>query len=391
MRARAGFVIGTVAAVSVAVAGIGTAATASSRTLPGPDQVGPLRDGPGYHRLQAVEDIGPGDVWAAGFRKQNFQQLLTHYDGRRWRSSTGPYTGLGSSLHSLQSFGPDDVWVVGNAGVPSFIAHWDGAEWTQVPSPSPGAYNNVLTGVSGVAPDDVWAVGESRIDSSGAEVAVADHWDGSTWTQVPTQNPASVQLFYDVDAIAADDVWAVGATNAGGPLVEHWDGSTWSLVDQPVLHGTLVGIVGFAPDDVWAVGHTTQASGGAPFGPLLEHWDGASWSVVQGLSIDSVAELNGLAGTSTNDVWAVGCSLRDVRGGRKTVIEHYDGTTWTRVPSPNPQPYASQCMTAVGTSAPDEAWTIGTYGYNNLGTGLAHTLLAHWNGIDWTWDRRPRA
>ncbi len=151
-----------------------------------------------------------------------------------------------------------------------------------------------------------------------------------------------------------------------------------------------MGVVGFAPDDVWAVGHTTQTTGGGPFGPLLEHWDGTSWSVVQGLDIGTVAELNGLAGTGTNDIWVVGCTLADGRGGRRTVIQHYDGVTWSPVRSPDPQPYASQCLTAVSAQGPDEAWTVGTYGYNNLSTGLAHNLLAHWNGSRWTWDRSPR-
>jgi hypothetical protein len=361
---------------------------ADHRGIPGLDALDPQGTGPGAHRLLAVDDISPSDVWAAGFsyvEAGQHVQLVKHYDGTVWNSRVGPYDGNGSELRDFQSFGASDAWVVGDAFQSSFIGHWDGDRWKQVDSPNPTDFNS-LRGISGAAPDDVWAVGSAFHRDDGTTITVADHWDGHSWTQVPTPNATSSNGLIAVNAISSNDVWAVGTT--GAPLIEHWDGSSWSLVEQPAPAGQLTSVIGFGPDDVWAVGHV----GGYPnqTTPLLEHWDGTAWSVTAGLRMGALGSLYALSGTSSSDIWAVGCTLRNEKYGHETVIEHYDGTRWNRVKSPNPEPYATQCLSGVSASSPTDAWAVGTYSYNDEGYGPTHNLLAHWDGTSWTWDRSPR-
>lgn len=347
--------------------------------------------GPGAHRLLAVEDVSAHDVWAGGFYYPDqgiHSQLVKHYDGRVWNSRLGPSHHDGSELRDFQSFGASDVWVVGNAYRASFIGHWDGLRWRQVPHPHPSDFEQ-LAGVGGVDPDDVWAVGGASNEDF-TRVTVADHWDGLSWTRVATPNATSSNGLMAVHAIAGNDVWAVGGTY-DTPITEHWDGATWSLVDQPAPAGVLTSVVGFASDDVWAAGHmSAYVDGDRQTRPILEHWDGIAWSMVDGLRMGTLGSINALSGTSASDVWAVGCTLRDERYGHLTVIEHYDGTRWTRVDSPNPQPSATQCLFGVSASSPTEAWAVGTYGYNDEDFGSTHNLLAHWDGSTWTWDRSPR-
>jgi hypothetical protein len=358
---------------------------AGDRTATGRGAFDPFGTGPGFHRLQAVADVSPGDVWAVGFRQQPVHQLIKHYDGAAWDSRTGPDDGELGTLRDVQSFGPSDVWVVGFAVQRSFIGHWDGQRWRQVDSPAPAQFDG-LSGISGVAPDDVWAVGAA---SDGRSFPLTDHWDGESWTQVPAPDPGDGVLVA-VHATSTADVWAVGR-DANAPLIEHWDGSAWSLVDQPAPLGELADVIGFTPDDVWAVGQVeTWVDGFQRITPLLEHWDGTAWSLVDAPHMGPLGTLNGLSGTSSRDIWAVGCTLRAERHGHRTVIEHYDGAQWTRVTSPNPAPYATQCLSAVSASSPTEAWAVGTYGYNDQGFGLTHNLLAHWDGTTWKWDRSPR-
>jgi hypothetical protein len=350
----------------------------------GPD---PQGSGPGAHRLLAVVDVSATDVWAAGFyypKGRSHLQLLKHYDGDVWNVRTGPAQTEGSELRDFQSFGGSDVWVVGKNFQASFIGHWDGDRWQQVANPHPSDFEG-LSGLGGASPDDVWAVGSASLPDF-TTVTVADHWDGSTWTRVPTPNATQSNGLAAVYAISSDDVWAVGGGT--GPLIEHWDGAAWSLVDQPAPAGTLTSVIGFAPDDVWAVGHVGRYP--LQTAPLLEHWDGVAWSVVENLHMGALGSLYALSGTSASDIWAVGCTLHDVRFGHLTVIEHYDGTRWTRVKSPNPQPYATQCLFGVSASSPTEAWAVGTYGYNDENFGPTRNLLAHWDGTTWTWDRSPR-
>jgi hypothetical protein len=365
---------------------------AGHRGTPWHDAVDPLGNGPGGHRLLAVEDVSSGDVWAGGFfypQGQSHLQLLKHYDGKVWHSRLGPNKAEGSELRDFESFGSSDVWVVGDAFRSSFIGHWDGNRWRQVDHPNP-ADSDVLSAISGVDSDDVWAVGSAYFSSDFTTITVADHWDGATWTQVPMPNATDNNSLLAVHAITSNDVWAVGRTY-DAPITEHWDGSSWSLVDQSASQGVLTKVIGFAPDDVWAVGYWEHyVNGDRQTNPLMEHWDGAEWSIVDGLHMGDLGALYGLSGTSSHDVWAVGCTLRDERLGHQTVIEHYDGGQWTRVKSPNPQPYATQCLFDVSASSATEAWAVGTYGYNDEDFGLTHNLLAHWDGTSWTWDRSPR-
>ncbi len=86
--------------------------------------------------------------------------------------------------------------------------------------------------------------------------------------------------------------WAVGITlvNLGGgnpssvsPLVEAWNGTTWTLVPMPLPGGEGGGLFDATcvnGSDCWAVGAVVATGSGNPTGTLIEHWNGTSWSVV---------------------------------------------------------------------------------------------------------------
>src|SRR3954451_20005135 len=96
----------------------------------------------------------------------------------------------------------------------------------------------------------------------------------------------------------------------------------------------LYGVTAISPDNAWAVGE--QLMGGTDK-PLIEHWNGSSWSVVPSPTPVGAlySRLKSVDAVSANNVWAVGdLGLR--RGVERTLIEHWNGTSWHRVPSPNP-------------------------------------------------------
>ena len=80
--------------------------------------------------------------------------------------------------------------------------------------------------------------------------------------------------------IAPGDMWAADSIGTGtGPsqtLAEHFDGASWTVVPTPPLNASLAGAAGAAGNDVWAVGEQAQ---GSSVNTLIEHWDGTSWSV----------------------------------------------------------------------------------------------------------------
>jgi hypothetical protein len=69
--------------------------------------------------------------------------------------------------------------------------------------------------------------------------------------------------------------------------------------------------------------------------PLAEHFDGTRWSIVSTTPVPSTDDVR-LAGVSFSgalDGWAVGADENLNTGTGTSIIEHFNGTSWTRLPS----------------------------------------------------------
>ena len=111
-------------------------------------------------------------------------------------------------------------------------------------------------------------------------------------------------------------------------------GPNWMAVpspDQGPVQYTLNGVASVSANDVWAVGDLLGSTG--EFQTLVEHWDGSAWSVVaspnQGTSSNY---LYGVTAISASNVWAVGSYNGSVV---QTLVEHWNGSAWSVVSSPN--------------------------------------------------------
>src|SRR5439155_2997484 len=199
------------------------------------------------------------------------------------------------------------------------------------PTPAPGA-SSALRAVAAVSADDVWAVGERA-----GPATLVEHWDGRRWRVVPSPTSPEVggSRLTAVAAVSANDVWAVGGTGDEFvvPYVLHWNGRVWRTVDVPHPPITdnglgLRAVTALAANDVWAVGASH----------LTEHWDGHAWRIVPAPEAstdpDGTTAFNGVAARSARDVWAVG--LATDPAGPRTVTAHWNGIAWTLVPSPDP-------------------------------------------------------
>src|SRR5205085_10280583 len=133
----------------------------------------------------------------------------------------------------------NDIWAVGTndyggtyPGGATLTLHWDGQAWTRVPSPNIGTVydGNVLLGIDAVSSNDVWAVGYVDTDAPGT-LTLIEHWNGSQWSIVPSPSvPNTDNKLESVSAISTNDVWAVGyyleVIGDGGwerTLTLHWD------------------------------------------------------------------------------------------------------------------------------------------------------------------------
>jgi hypothetical protein len=161
-------------------------------------------------------------------------------------------------------------------------------------------------------------------------------------------------------------------------LTEHWNGTGWSVVSSPNqgIYGNLLSAVAaVSTNDVWAVGHYFNNS--LIIRTLTEHWNGTAWSVVSSPNQSIYGNsLNGVGAVGTNDVWAVGFYFNGTI--IRTLTEHWNGSVWSVVSSPNQGTYDIS-LNGVAARAANDVWAVGHYSNG----GVHRTLIEHWDGSSW--------
>ena len=307
-----------------------------------------------------------------------------------------PVGSMGSSqFRDVVAISPDDVWAVGeiHVGAPSWethslAMHFDGTEWTIVPTPNPSTSINALETVAAVSTDDVWAAGVKEIFNPFRELRpFIIHWDGSTWEEVvDSELDVWGAPIWGIEVGGPNDIWF----GADGPNTFHWDGSSFEHRPVPTFDtGNCSGTSGcghavedlavVAPDDVWAVGGA--GDGDYSYVSQIWHWDGTEWAHTPGPSISYWQRLNGVVALAPDDVWAVGDLDPADPTDNGMLIIHWNGAEWTRVDTPlYMQP--SGDLQDIFAIAPDDIWASGIYTETPLpAVGLPLTM--HYDGTDW--------
>jgi hypothetical protein len=139
----------------------------------------------------------------------------------------------------------------------------------------------------------------------------------------------------------------------------------------------LLGVEAAAPNDIWAVGWKNSGDG---LRSLLLHYDGTGWT--EGAGVPKVGTgdnvLTSISAVSNDDVWATGYYIDGTQ--YKTLTLHYNGTTWSHVPSPNGADGTSILM-GIDASSPTDAWAVGFEDRAELDHYVASTQ--HWDGSGW--------
>lgn len=183
-----------------------------------------------------------------------------------------------------------------------------------------------------------------------------------------------------VAAVSPGDIWAVGSVYGHFPhaetLIEHWNGTDWQIVPGPGITSNiaafLTGVTALSDNDVWAVGHYLNSDGVSQ--TLIEHWNGTKWQTVSSPNFGHGGNsLDGIAAASASDIWAVG----SVDNG--TLTEHWDGALWSIVSSPNAG-HDGDSLESIAVVSGNDVWASGTYGASMTD----HSLIEHWNGRHWT-------
>jgi hypothetical protein len=161
------------------------------------------------------------------------------------------------------------------------------------------------------------------------------------------------------------------AAKAQAPPCQPW---TSTLPPSPGAgDNQFFGVTALSACDVWAVGtYRTVATG--PLLSLAEHWNGTAWKVVPtpnpGTSINF---LRAVSAFSASDVWAVGNT------DNGTLTLHWNGTAWAQVPSPG-----MGALNGVDAVSATSAWAVG-----DASGSTQKTLILRWNGTKWSQVASP--
>ncbi|WP_433379101.1 hypothetical protein ACQPZX_12880 [Actinoplanes sp. CA-142083] len=272
-----------------------------------------------------------------------------------------------------------DGWAVGGNGN-GIVQRFNGTRWSIVASPDllNGGANSwaFLADVDATSATSAVAVGQSTAASGGEKTAVALRWNGSAWSRQAVPKPAGTDTeLTAAKAFSASDAWAVGQTASGGStfrktLAVHYNGTTW-VTTPTTSPGTrtnfVTGVDGVSGNDVWMAGYSLNLPYGNRFRQsMIQHWNGSAWIQVATPNNGSTF-LYDVAAVSASDAWAVGSASN---GG--AFVIRWNGSAWNTVAAP---PLAS--LNSVAARSGNDVWVAGS-------DAAGAPALANWNGTSWS-------
>jgi hypothetical protein len=267
-----------------------------------------------------------------------------------------------------------------------------GYGWTIVPSPdSSSTQDNVLAGVSCISTTLCWTAGDYR-GNAGYDETLIEQWNGTSWNVVASPNATTT---------GNNDLFAVGCANAsfcmavGGyfdsagqqqTLAEEWNGTSWTIVSSPNVDAQENGLQAVSCiSAVFCVAAGGYADSSGDFYTLIEEWNGASWSVVASPNLSSPDNnFEGVTCVNVGFCVATGAAGNFTNGPIETLIEMWNGTSWGLVSSPN----TGEDSVLVGVTCVSVAFCMSS-GYYRDDAGTLQTLAEESTGGSWTLQTPP--
>jgi hypothetical protein len=169
----------------------------------------------------------------------------------------------------------------------------------------------------------------------------------------------------------------------------------FAVVSSPNASGVdnaLSDVTVLSATDAWAVGEYTL-DGYAAVRTLIQHYDGTAWTTVPspnhllGTGRNQINSLLGVTAIASSDVWAVGYTV-SYDDPYRTLTMHWNGIAWSIVDSPNYTfPGAYNTLLDVSAAGPSDVWAVGGSPLDGVsGRGL----LLHFDGTSWSlWAGPP--
>lgn len=330
-------------------------------------------------QFTGVACTSAANCWAVGVSTSSAgvtSPLIEHWNGAAWSVVSSPNLpgSTDTFLNGPSCTVPANCWAVGGAVTSSnqkpIAEHWNGTKWSLIVLPAPsGLPNNGLASVSCTSTGTCMATGSSAKAGLSSGPTLAERWNGTSWSVVPTPNLNGG--LNHVSCTSASNCWAVGISS--GALAEHWNGTAWSVAATPSGGDDLFG-VSCLSSTCLAAGLATSGFG------LAERWNGSTWAVTAAPDPPGTAFSEF---TSVSCTAATACTMAGFyfTTADKTLIETWNGSSWKVVASPNPTGSTLTSLHGVWCTSTTDCWAVGLHQQK---AGQNSTLAEHWNGTQWS-------
>jgi len=265
--------------------------------------------------LRAVSCAEATACMAVGYSEESTPgatPLAEMWNGSQWSLSRAVSAPPGSELLGVSC--PVAGWcaaVGSDHGQEGFAETWNGTSWTEYTIAAPlGSQAFTLLGVSCTSPNHCLAVGYYVDDTGGYGKALVEEWNGSTWTEGNAVDPNPRGAPYDANS----ELYAISCANSTAcvavgeyedepddthpALAESWNGSTWTVDSNstiPHAFQTYLNSVScWIANGCMAVGiNISEAPSEAT--AVSERWDGSAWHIQ---TAPMLPELKGISCTS---------------------------------------------------------------------------------------------
>jgi hypothetical protein len=288
---------------------------------------------------------------------------------------------------SVSASSAANAWAVGQSSNSSpcdmclFTAHWNGKKWQTIPTPEslPHQINRIVgyAAVAATAGKRAWIFAWGGDAELGTSELSAVEWTGTSWS--PVHNFPGSPFLTAAASSGPGDVWGFGATGIRGqtPWAVHYNGKNWSRVAIPVSPHQASGSA--AAGD-WVTGAVAAQPGRVE----VLHWSKGAWRDVPlpAISVPKGEQMlpGFIAAVTPASVWATVSVGPPTGVGATTVLLHWNGRAWSKVPLPK-----GVNVHGLASDGHGGSW-VASYTVNKPGVLLAglvmyHYWCGHWTGV----------
>jgi hypothetical protein len=341
-------------------------------------------------------------VGSAVTTSPDVETLVEQWNGSSWTIDSSPDVSgaLQTLLTSVSCLSTSNCTAVGyslsSSSTVPVVETWNGTAWALgSPATPEGSADNELSGVSCPATNDCVAVGRTYATNSSPAAALAEQWDGASWTVDTTPNPTDVlgDFLSSVSCPTSSTCEAAGEAyldNSGDSetLVEQLAGGTWSLSSSPDAPGVTTS---FLASVACGAGSASCVAVGQSYASEEDHLLGISlasgtWKLdaVPGTTVLASAYLQG-AGCSGSSCVAVGYAYPTNNFNTTPLIEQWNGESWSSGTSAEPAGADLTDLYGAACPSPTDCIAVGDVGIGSSGDDDETSAFAErWNGSSWS-------